>query len=249
VVILSVRGTLVRKFMLAAHALGMTKGDWTFLDVEIFQGSYWKDHDWEAGDSHDAAARKAYEALLRVSLLQPTSDQFQDFADRVKERAVRDYNYTISDEEEINFVIGAFYDGVYLLGMALNETLTEGGDIRDGLNITTRMWSRDFHGTKKKQHGVFFDSFLLIIIFIGITGHVRIDDNGDRDADYSVLDLDPITGKFEVVAHYYGVHKRYSPVTGKKIHWPGGREGPPPDIPRCGFMNDNAECRNHGNLT
>lgn len=39
VVILSVRGQLVRKFMLAAHQLGMTKGDWTFLDVEIFQVS------------------------------------------------------------------------------------------------------------------------------------------------------------------------------------------------------------------
>lgn len=37
VVILSVRGVLVRKFMLAAHSLEMTKGDWTFLDVEIFQ--------------------------------------------------------------------------------------------------------------------------------------------------------------------------------------------------------------------
>ncbi|KAJ3648141.1 hypothetical protein Zmor_019964 [Zophobas morio] len=224
VVILSVRGSLVRKFMLAAHSLGMTKGDWTFLDVEIFQGSYWKDHDWEAGDSNDAAARKAYEALLRVSLLQPTSDQFQDFADRVKERALRDYNYSISEGEEINFVIGAFYDGVYLLGMALNETLMEGGDIRNGINITTRMWARDFHG---------------------ITGHVRIDNNGDRDADYSVLDLDPITGKFEVVAHYYGVHKRYSPVQGKKIHWPGGMEGPPPDIPRCGFLDNDPDCRNH----
>lgn len=40
VVILSVRGQLVRKFMLAAHQLGMTKGDWTFLDVEIFQVSF-----------------------------------------------------------------------------------------------------------------------------------------------------------------------------------------------------------------
>lgn len=37
VLILSVRGTLVRKFMLAAHDLEMTKGDWAFLDVEIFQ--------------------------------------------------------------------------------------------------------------------------------------------------------------------------------------------------------------------
>lgn len=75
---------------------------------------------------------------------------------------------------QVNFFIGAFYDGVYLLGIALNETLTEGGDIKDGISITRRMWDRDF---------------------IGITGHVRIDDNGDRDADYSILDLDPITGR------------------------------------------------------
>lgn len=48
--------------------------------------------------------------------------------------------------QQVNFFIGAFYDGVYLLGMALNETLTEGGDVRDGRNITRRMWGRDFHG-------------------------------------------------------------------------------------------------------
>lgn len=41
VVILSVRGRLVRKFMLAAHALGMTEGDYIFLDVEIFQVIKW----------------------------------------------------------------------------------------------------------------------------------------------------------------------------------------------------------------
>lgn len=41
----------------------------------------------------------------------------------------------------------------------------------------------------------------------GITGYVRIDDNGDRDADYSLIDLDPITGRFEVVAHYYGINR------------------------------------------
>ncbi|KAK2579330.1 hypothetical protein KPH14_008282 [Odynerus spinipes] len=221
VVILSVRGTLVRKFMLAAHRLEMTRGDWTFLDVEIFQGSYWGDHDWEVGDEDDGVARKAYEALLRVSLLQPTSPKFQDFAEKVRHRAQTDYNYTFSEGEEVNFFIGAFYDGVYLLGIALNETLTESGDIRDGISITRRMWDRDF---------------------IGITGHVRIDDNGDRDADYSILDLDPITGRFEVVAHYLGVNRQYSAMPGKKIHWPGGREGPPADIPKCGFLGNDPNC-------
>lgn len=80
----------------------------------------------------------------------------------------------LSLSPQVNFFVGAFYDGVYLLGIALNETLADGGDIRDGISITRRMWDRDF---------------------IGITGHVRIDDNGDRDADYSILDLDPITGR------------------------------------------------------
>ncbi|KAG8227358.1 hypothetical protein J437_LFUL003347 [Ladona fulva] len=208
VVILSVRGHLVRRFMLAAHSLGMTAGDWIFLDVEIFQGSYWGDHGWELGDGEDVAARTAYEALLRVSLLQPTSPTFCQFAQRVREKARKDYNYTFSDDEEVNFFIGAFYDGVYLLGMALNETLSEGGSILDG-----------------------------------ITGHVRIDDNGDRDADYSVSDLDPESGRFEVVAHYYGLHRTYSPVEGKRVHWPGGRSTPPPDIPPCGFMGNDPSCR------
>lgn len=75
---------------------------------------------------------------------------------------------------KVNFFIGAFYDGVLLLGLALNETLASGGDIHNGTAITSRMWDRDFDG---------------------VTGHVRIDDNGDRDADYSILDLDPITGR------------------------------------------------------
>lgn len=47
---------------------------------------------------------------------------------------------------KVNFVTGAFYDGVYLLGMALNETLWEGGDIRNGREITSRMWNRGFIG-------------------------------------------------------------------------------------------------------
>lgn len=56
-------------------------------------------------------------------------------------------------------------------------------------------------------HALNFYFNFYFLLRAGITGHVRIDDNGDRDADYSIIDLDPITGKFEVVAHYYGLHK------------------------------------------
>jgi len=48
--------------------------------------------------------------------------------------------------------------------------------------------------------------------------------------------------RFEVVAHYLGLNREYSPMTGKKIHWPGGREGPPLDIPECGFLGNDPDC-------
>jgi hypothetical protein len=55
---------------------------------------------------------------------------------------------------QVNFFVGAFYDGVYLLGMALNETLSEGGDIHNGTAITRRMWNRDFHGEINFPHTI-----------------------------------------------------------------------------------------------
>ena len=36
----------------------------------------------------------------------------------------------------------------------------------------------------------------------GITGNVSINDNGDRDADYALLDMDPETGIFQVVIYF-----------------------------------------------
>lgn len=47
---------------------------------------------------------------------------------------------------QVNFFVGAFYDGVHLLGMALNETLTKKQNIRDGKAITSLMWNRTFNG-------------------------------------------------------------------------------------------------------
>lgn len=42
------------------------------------------------------------------------------------------------------------------------------------------------------------DFYAFLCVLVGITGTVSIDSNGDRNADYSLLDMDPRTGKFEV---------------------------------------------------
>ena len=50
----------------------------------------------------------------------------------------------------------------------------------------------------------------------------------------------------QVVANYYGNLGYYEPVPGKSIHWPGGRDTPPPDTPECGF--DGTGCPTQGKL-
>lgn len=69
------------------------------------QGGYWGETGWAADDERDAAARAAYEALLRVSLKLPTGDRFDEFADTVRARARQHYNYTFSDGEEVSVFI------------------------------------------------------------------------------------------------------------------------------------------------
>lgn len=117
----------------------------------------------------------------------------------------------------------AFYDAVLLFAYALNDSITENADFNltkplNGSNLVKHMRNRNF---------------------TGITGNVVINSNGDRISDYSLLDMNPTTGNFEIVANYHQdtglVH-----VDDRKIHWSGGRDTAPPDKPICGF--DNSLC-------
>lgn len=68
----------------------------------------------------------------------------------------------------------------------------------------------------------------------GITGDITMTENGDRVSDYSLLDMDPESGEFVVVANF-NQKKGIEYVEGTRIHWSGGRESPPADQPVCGF--------------
>ncbi|CAG5115044.1 unnamed protein product, partial [Candidula unifasciata] len=168
-------------------------------------------------EERNEKAKKAYEALMTVTLRKPTNKTYMDFSRDVKERAKNLYANFTYGEDEVNSFVGAFHDAVILYAIALNETLAANISITNGSEITKRMWNRTF---------------------TGITGTVSIDENGDRNADYSLLDMDPKTSKFRVVANYFGNIKEYEPV--EAIHWAGGRKDPPPDTPECGF--DGSKC-------
>ncbi|XP_035829365.1 atrial natriuretic peptide receptor 1 [Aplysia californica] len=222
IIVLCASTEAVREIMIKAHELNFDNGEYVFFNIDLFSSDNATSMPWyNASDTpeRNEKAKKAYEALMTVTLRKPTSPEYRKFSREVKARASTMYKNFTYGEQEVNSFVGAFHDAVILYALALNETIEAGGSVTDGHEITKRMWNRTFQG---------------------ITGTVSIDENGDRNADYSLLDMNPETHKFEVVADYFGNKREYTPVPGKSIHWAGGRLTAPPDTPTCGF--DGSKC-------
>lgn len=221
IIVLCASPDTVREIMIRAHELNFDNGEYVFFNIDLFRSKAKAERPWyRENDTRNDVAKKAFQALMTVTLRKPDSPAYKMFSQEVKRRAQSNGSNFTYGEEEVNSFVGAFHDAVILYALALNETLEAKGSITNGKEITRRMWNRTFEG---------------------ITGNVSIDDNGDRNADYSLLDMtDPESGRFEVVANYYGKTKEYEPVADKKIHWPGKLQRPPPDTPKCGF--DGSKC-------
>ncbi|XP_076759178.1 atrial natriuretic peptide receptor 1 isoform X3 [Xylocopa sonorina] len=224
VVVMCANSTTIREILLAAEQLGMvSSGEYVFFSIELSSSDNNSKEPWRVDtdtDERNEKARRAYRALLTVTARTPDNFEYLNFSRAVKALAQRDYNFTFGNSSVSTFVT-AFYDAVLLYALVLKESLPDqpGGVNLDGGNLTRRMWGRSFKG---------------------ITGDVNIDENGDRIADYSLLDMNPETSKFEIVANYYGANQSLEYIPEKRIDWSGGRSEPPPDTPTCGF--DNSLC-------
>ncbi|CAK1594039.1 unnamed protein product [Parnassius mnemosyne] len=223
IVVVCANPSTVREIMLAADELNMvSSGEYVFFNIELFSNlaSASSKEPWKIeGDTDEIneRARRAYSAVLTVTSPAPEKKEYLEFSDKVKELAATKYNYTFGKGEMVSTFVAAFYDAVLLYALALNDTLSQSDDPRgqlDGAAVIRNMWNRTFQG---------------------ITGEVIIDANGDRVASYSLLDMNPITSKFEVVATYIAANSSLQFIANRPIHWAGGRDTPPPDTPECGF--------------
>ncbi|XP_070537042.1 LOW QUALITY PROTEIN: atrial natriuretic peptide receptor 1-like [Ptychodera flava] len=219
IIFISARGENVRKFMLSAYDLGLINGNFVFFCIEFFKlKRTFGDFSWNGTDGRNEEAKKAYEALFILSFYRPDTEEFNDFAVDMVRRSKAEFGYEYADDEEVSVLAGMAHDTVILYAIALNETLAEGGDPYDGKSLVRRLYGRTFRG---------------------IQGNITIDMNGDRDADFMMYDMTDVeNGTFQVVANYFGYSKIYQTVPGRRIHWPGGLDGPPRDEPICGFFNE-----------
>ncbi|CAM5175142.1 unnamed protein product [Eretmochelys imbricata] len=214
-----------RQILLQARREGLTQGDYAFFYIDVFgaslQGSRFPDpqRPWRRGDKDDANAREAFKAVMIITCKEPENPEYQPFLEQLKQGAHTHFNFTLQDGL-MNYIAAAFHDGVLLYAQAVNETLQRGGTVRNASAITHRMWNRTFYG---------------------VTGFLKIDENGDRESDYSLWDMDPTSGIFQIVYNYNGTTKKMSAVPGCEIHWPG--KGVPRDVLPCGFDNSNPLCR------
>lgn len=135
---------------------------------------------------------------------------------KVKRIAVDKYNYSTNVNESISTYAMSFYDGVILYAIALNESIKDDPSVLqrpiNGTDMVRRMWNRSF---------------------TGIAGNATIDSNGDLVSSYSLWDMNPVSGHFEVIANFEHNHLEF--VHGKTIHWAGNRTTPPPNQPLCGY--------------
>ncbi|CAD7092893.1 unnamed protein product [Hermetia illucens] len=211
----------IRQIMLVAEELKMIdSGEYVFINIELFSKisqtetqPWYDEHDTETNNKR---AKKAYTALLTITGKQPVDKEYLEFSEEVKSMAASKYNYTFEEGEPVSTFVTAFHDAVLLYAYALNDSITNDPSVLtkpfNGTDIFQRMLNRRFRG---------------------ITGNVTIDSNGDRISAYSLLDMNPVTGRFEIVADYF--FKKLEYAKGKSIHWAGDRTEAPPDKPVCGF--------------
>ncbi|XP_050711339.1 atrial natriuretic peptide receptor 1-like isoform X2 [Eriocheir sinensis] len=214
----------VRQIMLAAAELKMDSGDYAFFNVEIFTGTSSNFKPWyneSDTDERNEMAKKAYQSVLMVTARSPSSDRYRNFSTQVKKIAREEFEYSAYEDDTVNAYVAGFFEGLLVYAAALNTTLKENGSIRDGRHIIKNMWNRTFGSD---------------VVPPWFSSNISIDGNGDRKADYTLLDMNPESGIFEPVATYHGERESLE-LTGN-ISWPGG--SPPKDRPRCGF--DNSLC-------
>ncbi|MGH0182069.1 UNVERIFIED_CONTAM: hypothetical protein FKN15_008245 [Acipenser sinensis] len=179
--------------MVHVHRAGLPLGEFAFFYIDVFGSSLQPQppRPWYRGDADDVIAKEAYQAVLIITYCEPQNPEYGLFVEDLKRGALQNYNFTIQDSL-VNLIAGGFHDGVMLYALAVNETLTESGEVNpDGGVVTKQMWNRAYNEP------------------LTTTPHCC-------HVSRSLLCC-----RSQIVSNYNGTHKRIIPVPGVEIHWPG----------------------------
>uniref|UniRef100_A0A8C5GCY7 Guanylate cyclase n=1 Tax=Gouania willdenowi TaxID=441366 RepID=A0A8C5GCY7_GOUWI len=209
-----------RRLMVEFRHADLPHHQFVFFYIDVFAQSLSTNHrPWERGDVDDAVAQEAFQSVKILTYREPVNPEYRDFIQTLKNDAKTMFNFSM-DDSLMNIIAGGFYDGLMIFVEALNETLSQSDSDRpSGRVVTRRMWNRTFYG---------------------VTGLVELDENGDRETDFALWDVTENSSSFRMVLSYSSKEHHLSAVRGASVFWVGGAS--PPDVPPCGFKNDNPAC-------
>uniref|UniRef100_A0AAR2JY99 Guanylate cyclase n=1 Tax=Pygocentrus nattereri TaxID=42514 RepID=A0AAR2JY99_PYGNA len=210
-----------RKLMVQFHKQRLPQEEYVFFFIDLFGESVQgrPAQPWKRGDADDEAAKQAFKSVKILTYREPQNPEYKTFVSKLKTDAKKMFNFSVEDSLK-NLIAGGFHDGVLLYSHALNESMNQSGLQPPGHVVTKKMWNRTFNG---------------------VTGLLKMDENGDCEIDFALWDMtDTDSGVYEIVSVYNSSVKQMVLEPGMKVHWLKGT--PPPDIPLCGFKNDNPAC-------
>ncbi|XP_032357621.1 guanylate cyclase 2G [Etheostoma spectabile] len=208
--------------LLEADRQGLMNGDYMFFLVQHFEDNLWP---YALNSRFNPGAISAFDMTFVIGQKSYDGYEYYDFFEQVFERLKRHpFHSNLSSEKEVSPYSAYLHDAVLLYAMGLKEVLKDGENPHDGRQLLQRL--------KNKSK----------IRFNGASGLVHFDNEGERNVDYSVYDLQNVGGinKFVPILHFDSQTKAVRPTSlFASLVWPRGR--PPSDQPECGFNNELCE--------
>nr|XP_043870167.1 guanylate cyclase 2G isoform X1 [Solea senegalensis] len=213
--------------LLEAERQGLMNGDYVFFLVQHFEVSGGVDNLWKyaLNSSMNQAALRAFDMTFIIGQKSYEGYEYYDFFEEVFEKLRgRPFRSNLTSAKQVSPYSAYLHDAVLLYAMGLKEVLKDGKDPHDGRHVLQ---------TLKKKNS---------IRFYGASGLVHFDEDGERNVDYSILDLqysgDVI--KFVPILQFDSHSKNIRPTPMyTSVVWPKGRA--PADKPECGFNNEYCE--------
>uniref|UniRef100_A0A3B4AL70 Guanylate cyclase n=1 Tax=Periophthalmus magnuspinnatus TaxID=409849 RepID=A0A3B4AL70_9GOBI len=211
--------------LMEAERQGLMNGDYIFFLVQHFEVSGTVDNLWKyaLNNRMNQAAIKAFDMAFVIGQKSYEGYEYYDFFDQVYEKLKKaPFNSNLTSDREVSPYSAYLHDAVLLYAMGLKEVLKDGKDPYNGQELLIKL---------KNKHNIRFDA----------SGLVHFDEDGERNLDYSIYDLQHIgdTTKFVPILNFESHTKTVPTAMFHSMIWPKGK--PPSDNPECGFNNELCE--------
>uniref|UniRef100_A0A8B9RII0 Guanylate cyclase n=1 Tax=Astyanax mexicanus TaxID=7994 RepID=A0A8B9RII0_ASTMX len=204
---------IFRQLMVHFRKANLPQEEFVFIYIDVF-GRTLTSQPVQPWARGDADDELAKKSVKILTYREPQNPEYKDFVMDLKAGAKKMFNFTV-DDSLMNIISGGFYDGLMLYVQALNESLAESHGRPSSKSITERMWNRTYYGQYNPLCSLQRHHLNLPVTYF-------------------------VSRLVQIVAVYNGTQKQMRTLPGMAFHWPGGFI--PPDMPFCGFKNDNPAC-------